>query len=115
MGAFTHNDECPSWKSLWKAAIRLYKKLFEPFEYQGEASCEAEVSEDDSAGENCHVCNHEDKDSELMKKIARYKLNKITKELSATTVQSRPAESVGKKKSSKRLNLSVSSYPIGGL
>ena len=33
-----------------------------------------------------------------MKKIARYKLNKITKELSATTVQSRPAESVGKRK-----------------
>ena len=28
-----------------------------------------------------------DKDTELMKKIARYKLNKITKELTSTTVQ----------------------------
>ena len=57
-----------------------------------------------------------DKDAELMKKIARYKLNKITKELTtAPTVQSRPAKTAGKKKSSKRLNISVSSYPLGGL
>ena len=116
--AFTHNDECPSQeKPLESSNTPLQKAVRTPLNIRAEKRLnEAEVSEDDSAEKTVYMSViTRDKDSELMKKIARYKLNKITKELSATTVQSRPAESVGKKKSSKRLNLSVSTYPIGGL
>eukprot|EP00943_MAST-04B_sp_MAST-4B-sp1_P008132 g8132.t1 len=67
-----------------------------------------------------------DKDAQLIKKIARYKLNKLTKNhvvknnrsrSNSTSNKSRPQQSTISvdKKSVSRLNLSVASYPIGGL
>jgi len=72
-----------------------------------------------------------DKDALLMKKLARYKLSKLTKNKDdaqavsnsmerrrsrSNSTSSQKSESNGEKAiGSSRLNLSVSSYPIGGL
>lgn len=67
-----------------------------------------------------------DKDAQLIKKIARYKLNKLTKNHivsnnrnrsnSSSNASSRQQKAIGdNNKSVQRLNLSVASYPIGGL
>ena len=112
-----HNGEYPSQEKILETSnTPLQKAVRTPLNIRrNKRLSDAEVY-DGSAEKTVYMSViTRDKDTELMKKIARYKLNKITKELTSTTVQSRPVESVGKKKSSKRLNLSVSSYPIGGL